>query len=113
MKQITTITSAPKQQHTLVLENNDTVDFYLQYCPRMQAWYYNFTYKNITENCIKVVLTPNSLRHLRRVIPFGLAFLSDSQVEPFSQDDFITGRIQLYVLNEDEIKEVEEEIYND
>lgn len=113
MKQITTITAAQKQQHTLVLENNETVEFYIEYCPRMQAWYYNFTYKNITQNCIKVVLTPNSLRHLRRVIPFGLAFLSDSQVEPFNQDDFLTGRIQLYVLNEDEVAEFEEEFYND
>lgn len=113
MKQITTITAAPKQQHTLVLENNDTVDFYLEYCPRMQSWYYSFNYKSITEKCIKVVLTPNSLRHLRRVIPFGLAFVSESQVEPFSQDDFLTGRIQLYVLNAEDVALIEEEIYND
>jgi len=113
MKIITTITDAPKQQHTLVLENNDTVDFYIEYCPRMQSWYYSFNYKNITQNCIKVVLTPNSLRHLRRVIPFGLAFISESQVEPFNQDDFLIGRVQLCVLNEEEVAQIEEEIYND
>lgn len=112
MKLITSITAAFKQQHTLVLDNNETVDFYLEYCPRMQSWYYSFTYKDITQKCIKVVLSPNSLRHLRRVIPFGLAFVSTGKVEPFSQDDFTSGKIQLYVLNEEDVKQVEEEIYN-
>ena len=113
MKEITTITAAPKQQHTLVLENNETADFYLEYCARMQSWYFNISYKNTTQNCIKVVLTPNALRYMRRIIPFGLAFIADSRVEPFSQDDFKTGRIKMYVLNEEEVAQVEEEIYND
>lgn len=113
MKRITTLTSAAKQQHTLVLDNNDTADFYLEYCPRMQSWYFNFTYGEITQNCIKVVLTPNALRHLRRLIPFGIAFLSESEVEPFSQDDFKTGRVQMFVLNQEDVAEIEAEIYNE
>jgi hypothetical protein len=113
MKQITTLTAAPKQQHTLVLENNDTADFYLEYCPRMQSWYFNISYGDITQKCIKVVLTPNALRHLRRVIPFGIAFMSDSLVEPFGQEDFKNGRVQIYVLNEEDVAEIESEIYNE
>lgn len=113
MKLITTITAAYKQQHTLVLENNDTADFYLEYCPRMQSWYFNISYGDITQKCIKVVLTPNALRHLRRIIPFGLAFVSEGEVEPFRQDDFSSGRIQLFVLNEEDVAQIEEEIYND
>lgn len=113
MKIIRTITAAPKQQHTLVLENNDTADFYLEYCPRMQSWYFNISYGDITQKCIKVVLTPNALRHLRRIIPFGLAFVSEGEVEPFRQDDFSSGRIQLFVLNEEDVAQIEEEIYND
>ena len=113
MKQITTITAAPKQLHSLVLENNETADFYLEYCGRMESWYFSISYNNTVQNCIKVVLTPNALRHLRRIIPFGIAFVSESQVEPFRQDDFSSGRVQMYVLNADEVQEIEKEVYNE
>ena len=112
MKLITTLTDAPKQQHTLVLYNNETADFYLEYCGRMESWYFSISYNDITQKCIKVVLTPNALRHLRRIIPFGIAFISESQVEPFRIDDFISGRIKMYVLNEEDVASVETEIYN-
>lgn len=112
MKQITTLTAAPKQSHSLVLDNNDTADFYLEYCGRMESWYFSIAYNNTVQKCIKVVLTPNALRHLRRIIPFGIAFVSESQVEPFRIDDFITGRIKMYVLNEEDVATVEAEIYN-
>ena len=112
MKLITTLTDAPKQQHTLVLDNNDTADFYIEYCGRMESWYFSIQYNDITQKCIKAVLTPNALRHLRRVIPFGIAFVSESLVEPFRIDDFVTGRIQMYVLNEEDVVTLEEEVYN-
>ena len=113
MKKITSITSRAKQRMALVLDNNETVDFTLYYLPRQQGWFYNFTYKDLTVNCSKVVLTPNSLRQFRKIIPFGLSFVVDGYVEPFSIDDFSTGRVVMYVLNSDEVKQVESEIFND
>lgn len=113
MKQITTITQAPKQQHSLVLDNNETADFYLEYCGRMESWYFNIVYKDIIQKCIKVVLTPNALRHLRRILPFGIAFVSESQVEPFQIDDFSSGRIQMFILNEEDVLTIEDEFYNE
>lgn len=113
MKQITTLTAAPKQMHTLVLDNNETADFYLEYSGRMQSWYYSINYNDFTQKCIKVVLTPNSLRHVRRIIPFGIAFIANSNVEPFQIDDFKSGRIKMYVLNKEDVATVEDEIYNE
>lgn len=113
MKKITSITSRAKQRMALVLDNNETVDFTLYYLPRQQGWFYNFTYKDLTVNCSKVVLTPNSLRQFRKIIPFGLSFVADGYVEPFSIDDFSTGRVVMYVLNSNEVKQVESEIFND
>ena len=113
MKKITSITSRAKQRMALVLDNNETVDFTLYYLPRQQSWFYNFTYKDLTVNCSKVVLTPNSLRQFRKIIPFGLSFVADGYVEPFAIDDFSTGRVVMYVLNSDEVKQVESEIFND
>ncbi len=112
MQQITTLTNSPNQRHQLVLDNNETVDFRLYYSARQEAWYFDFTYKEITVNCSKVVLSPNTLRNLKRLIPFGLAFIADGYVEPFSLDDFSSGRVKMYVLNSEDVQTVEQEIFN-
>lgn len=112
MQHITSITNRSKQKFTLVLENNETVDFLLYYLPRQQSWFYNFTYKNTTCNCSRVTLSPNALRQFKRVIPFGIAFTADSYVEPFDLNDFLSGRVSMYVLNSDEVKQIESEIFN-
>lgn len=96
----------------LVLENNETVDFHLFYKPRMQSWYYDFSYKDLTCNGSKVVLSPNSIRQFRKILPFGISFSADSFVEPFSQNDFSSGRVVMGVLNKDEVAQVEREIFN-
>lgn len=112
MQQITTITNQPKQRMTLVLENNETVDFHIYYLPRQQSWFYNFTYNNLTVNCSRVTLSPNALRQYKRVIPFGLMFEAEGFVEPFDINDFNSGRVNMYVLNSDEVKQIESEIFN-
>lgn len=112
MQQITSITSEPRQRMTLVLENNETVDFLLYYLPRQQGWFYDFTYNNLTCKGSKVTLSPNALRQFKRIIPFGIAFMTDDYVEPFSIDDFSSGRVSMYILNDDEVKQIESEVYN-
>lgn len=111
MKQITTLTNSPKQRHQLVLDNNETVEFLLYYSARQQAWYFDFTYKDLTVNCSKAVLSPNSLRQFRKIIPFGIAFVADGYVEPFRLDEFSSGRVKMYVLNAADVENVEQEIY--
>lgn len=111
MQQITTLTNEPKQRHQLVLDNNETVDFRLYYSARQQAWYYDFTYNDLTCNCSKVVLSPNALRQFRRIIPWGLAFDAEGGVEPFQLDDFSSGRVKMYVLNSEDVQTIEQEIY--
>ena len=112
MQNITSITSSVNQRMQLVLENNETVDFHIYYAARMQAWYFDFTYKNTSCNGLKVVLTPNALRQFKNIIPFGFMFSSNSYVEPINQKDFSSGRVVMTILNADEVKQVEKEIYN-
>jgi hypothetical protein len=112
MQEITSITSRPKQRMNLVLENKETVDFLLYYLPRQMGWFYDFTYKEIKQKRARVVLTPNALRAFKKIIPFGIAFVADSYVEPFDIDDFSSGRIKMQILNSDEVQRVEEEVFN-
>lgn len=112
MQEITSITSYPNQRFQIVLENNETVDFKLYYSSRMRAWYYDFVYKNIECKGNKVCLTPNTLRQFHKIIPFGIAFVGEGNIEPFRLDDFESGRTKFYVLNKDEVRNVEKEIFN-
>lgn len=111
MQTITSIKANANQRMQLVLENNETVDFHLYFYSRMQAWYFDFSYKDLTCNGLKVVLTPNALRQFRKIIPFGFMFTSDSQAQPFQIDDFTSGRLVFNLLNSAEVQQVEQEIY--
>lgn len=109
MKQVTSITSDSKQFMTIPLDdNNGEVEFRLYYLATQYSWYYDFVYKDYTSNGNKVVLTPNALRHLRKILPFGIAFVAEGNIEPFKQDDFETKRVQMIILNQTDIEEIED-----
>lgn len=112
MQQITNLTSSVKQQMRLSLKNNETADFFLHYNARIQAWFFDFTYNDITAKNLKVCLHPNILRSFRRLIPFGISFWADNQVEPFQLTSFSSGACNMYILSEDEVAEVEEAVYD-
>lgn len=114
MNIVTSLTSSPNQFHQLVLDNNETADFKLRYYPRMLGWYFDISYNDKTINNVKVVLHPNILRQFRKIIPFGLMFYTDnnSSIEPFQITDFETGRIKMAILNNEEVLQVESDIFN-
>lgn len=112
MQLINTITDEPKQSFQVYIEGNDTLYIKLYYCITQKSWFYDFSYKNYTCNGSRVVLTYNSIRHLKNLLPFGIAFLTDGNAEPCSLNDFSSGRIKMYILDSNEVNEVESEIYN-
>lgn len=112
MNIITSLTSYPNQRHQLVLENRESADFHLYYHGRTMSWNYDIAYNDLVINGCKVVLTPNALRQFKNIIPFGLMFFSDGDVEPFRLDDFSSGRIKMAVLNKEEVRQIEQEIFN-
>lgn len=112
MQIINTLTNYPNQRHSLVIEDGESANFHLYFSGRQMSWYYDIEYKDIIINGNKVVLTPNSLRQYKNILPFGLTFYTDGFVEPFKLDDFSSGRIKMAILNSDEVKQIEEEIYN-
>lgn len=112
MQQITSITSYPCQEMQLVLDNNETVDFKIYYNARTQNWFFDLVYKEIKINCVKIVLHPNILRQFRKFIPFGIMFSANDKVEPFQDTSFANGDCIMYVLNSEEVQQIEDSIYN-
>lgn len=112
MEVITSITAYPKQQFVLRLENNESAIMRLYYYSSQQSWYFDIEYKGYTNNGNKVVLSPNAIRHLRNKLPFGIGILSGSNAEPFELEDFLSQKVIMVLLNQDDVNEIEESVYN-
>lgn len=113
MEIITSITNEPKQQFDLKLDNNETATVNLYYYQSQNSWYFDIEYKDYINNGNKVVLTFNALRHLKKILPFGIGFLSGSNADPFSLDAFTSGDFMLVLLNQEDVQTIEELIYNE
>lgn len=107
MQLITQLTDNPMQTMKLVLDTKELVQFDLRFMPTQRSWYCNIIYKEIELYGLKVALFPNILRHFKNMLPFGIAFTANDHVEPFKLDDFTSGRVQMYVLNQDEVEQIE------
>ena len=113
MKIITSLTNDPKQEFTLKLDNNEKATMRLYYYESQNSWFFDIIYKNYENSGNKVVLTFNALRHLKNRLPFGIGFISASKADPFTLDAFKSGEFLMILLNQDDVQEIEETIYNE
>lgn len=113
MRIITNITTEPRQRFVLNLDNNETAILKLYYYTSQNSWYFDIEYGEYRNCGNKVVLTMNAIRHLRNKLPFGIAFLSNSEADPFQLEDFASGNAILLLLNQDEVNEIEDLVYNE
>ena len=109
---ISSITSDARQKFSVPLDNGNSVSFSLYYYPTQYSWYFDFTYKDHTSQGNRVVLSPNTLRQYRNIMPFGVAFISEGVVEPFKINDFSTGRVKMYILDSQEVQQIEKDIFS-
>ena len=113
MEIVTSITEQPKQEFILKLDNNDQATMRLYYYQSQNSWYFDIEYNGRINNGNKVVLTFNAIRHLKRLFPFGISFISESNADPFSLDAFTSGKVMMILLNEEDVQTIEETIYNE
>lgn len=111
MNQIVSLTNNPRQSFYVPIDGGDIAQFKLYYYASQKSWFFDLSYGNLKTNGNRVVLTPNALRNLKNIIPFGIAFITDGDVEPFDIEDFASGRVGMYVLTHDEVLEIESTIY--
>ncbi|MBQ3946368.1 MAG: hypothetical protein II670_12290 [Alphaproteobacteria bacterium] len=113
MQIITSVTDQPKQQFNLKLDNNERATMRLYYYESQNSWYFDIEYNGRINNGNKVVLTFNALRHLKRLLPFGISFISESNADPFSLDAFTSGKVVMILLNQEDVNLIEETVYNE
>ena len=113
MKKVINITNNPKQTVTLQTDKGEDIDLYLEYKPRVQSWFFSFKYNELETKNLQVSIHPNILRQFKRMIDFGIGFVSTNKAEPFSIDSFSTGKCELVLLNKEDVINIESKIYGE
>ena len=106
------ITDDPKQRFNVQIPNSDeNLEVVLNYLPSQQAWYLDLFYKDFSIYGYKVALSPNMLREFRNIIPFGISVSSMDNIYPMEITAFSSDRVNMYVLDKSDVKELEYNIY--
>lgn len=108
MKLITELTQDSKQKFSLIGELNQRIDVEFYYLPTQQGWFFNLSYDGLIINGAQLVAHPNILKSYENILNFGIACISETGLDPTFIDDFVEGRINIYLLNEEEKNSIEE-----
>lgn len=111
MQFITEITDDPKQQMSVVSEDGDVFELYLEYRESQGLWFANVVYGSTVINGIGLVKSANLLRQWKNIIPFGISITCTDKGDPYYLEDFSKKRCQLVVLTAAEVLLIEDEIY--
>jgi hypothetical protein len=96
------------QQQTYITGIPDiTINFTLRFLPRIQTWIMGVSYNDFSAQGIPVTTSPNILRQFRNQIPFGIACVTASGLDPYTVEDFLTQASNLYLLNSTDVQLVE------
>lgn len=109
--QITNLTNFADQVTQLQLTDGTIATMELIYQGAAERWIMNVSYGTFTANGIGVCTYPNMLRQWKEILPFGIAFVTADQTDPFDINDFSTGRVTVYLLNSTDISTIETEVF--
>ena len=106
------ITDFANQSIIAQLPDGTTAELQLIYQGATERWLLNVSYgEDFSVMGINVCCLPNILRQWRNIIPFGLACTTDDQTDPFTVEDFASGRASLYLLTAEDVLEVETAVF--
>lgn len=111
MYKINSLGGEPKQQVTVLLDDNSRVVFNFEYKANQLGWFFGFEYGDINYQNIRLTTAPNILRAYRNWLPFGILCNTEDGLEPMDLDDFSTDYAQVYVLNKNDIDSLENEFF--
>lgn len=100
------ITASARQTMKVELEDGTTFELDLEYRLQQQGWFYNIRYEDFILNGFRLALNINLLSQFDNLIPFGFMVSSDDGIDPTNINDFEVSRVNLSVLNEEEVAQV-------
>jgi len=110
-RQVDKLTNAARQKCNLIGDNGEVVTLELYFLSTQNGWAYNLSYNDFVLNGALLTVSPNCLRSWQNLLPFGLMCNSIDGYEPQFINDFVDGRITLYLLNRVEVLQIEAELF--
>lgn len=107
MRQITGLTTDPKQQFDAVIEGYDVATIYLEWKPNQTGWFINVIWDTFAVYNLRVTTSFNILYQFKDIIPFGIRIDGIGLVDPVT-DDAWTKYNQFYILDESDKQSVED-----
>lgn len=109
MNLITTITQDTRQRQTVPLDDGTSFEIALYYIPMQYGWFIEqIVYGEFVLDSMRVCNSANLLYQFKNFLPFGLACISKDDREPSQIEDFVSGKSQLFVVSQEEMKQYEE-----
>lgn len=101
----------PKQEITVMLDDNTRIPLYFEYRPNQIGWFFGFEYNNNKYENIRLTTSYNILRAYRNWLPFGLRCDTLDKLEPMDLTDFSSGYASIYVLTPEDVNTTESMYY--
>lgn len=105
MEQITSLTGANTQSMIITTAAVSGLEITLQFYATQKSWMYSLKYGEFGIENQRLHLSRNILDKYKNLLPFGLYVKSLDGGEPLFQDDFVYPRIQLFILNAEEVED--------
>lgn len=113
MYRIMDLNGQPKQQIKVIVANNRVLKIDFTYSENQKCWFFDFDYNNgkFISKGHKLSNCPNIIRQYKNTLPFGIACYVIDGLEPWFLNDFVTGRVQFYILEKAEVQSLEQNLY--
>lgn len=111
MYKFTSLGNEPRQQVTMILDDNSRVVFTFEYRANQLGWFFGYQYEDYTQENIRLVTSYNMLRAYNARLPFGLRCDTVDGEEPMDIEDLTNGYATLYLLTRADCRAIESEYY--
>lgn len=112
MLYINKLTNDPLQTLRLTGLPGIIINMNLRFLPRMNQWQMDVAYNSFTANGMIVPTSPNLMRQWKNTIPFGIACMTASGLDPYTVNDFANQSANLYLLNAADVQVLEDEFFS-
>ena len=107
MRQVDNLSDEAVQATKVLLDDGSILTLTLRYMPTVQRRTVDVSHTDLTVNGVNLCNHPNILRQWRQNIQFGIACLAADGVDPVYIDDFLNGRVNIFVLNASDVAGIE------
>lgn len=105
MIEVMNISDYPYQKHTIITPDAP-ITLELRFYPKAQFWTMGIAYKEKVISGVKLALGVNHVRSQNLPFDFIVVDKSNTGIDPFKADDFVSGRVRLVMLERADMESI-------